>query len=606
MFFHCLPWIAGRSKSLLAIVTLMGYTSMYLSAQQAGCTTPGQPTVSLDAPAANSAFISGHACNVDLSRIKIVIYALTNQWYVQPLADAPFTNIAGDGSWKSTTSPWSKLVVLLVDPVTFTPMATSIDNPALDARILASSMYPEGPTNVTFSGRTWGIKVTGNALGNQFDPGPNYWSNSASGVRVASDGLHLKISQTEGIWQSAEVYLTASLGYGTYTMQIGSSLDHLDRNTVAAPLFLYAGINREFDNEYSGVGGLIPSPYTSQFVLQPFSTPGNRVLYLQPATSGFTSQVEWAADHIAFRTWNGWAIEPAPGDVIQQWTYTGPSIPSVGGDRVRASIWLLNGTAPTSGSGDELVLRSFAFEPPPPSIAIGGIVPAYSSSGTIQSGEWISIYGANLAASAEAWKGDFPTVLNKTSVTVAGVPGYLSFVSAQQINLQVPDGTPLGAAPVVVTTASGTVTGTVTVTRVAPSLFLLDDRHVAGVILRKDGSGAYGGGTYDILGPTGSSLGYKTVAAKEGEIVALFGTGLGPTNPNVPSGHSFSGAAPATDPVDVLIGNQTAATSFAGLSGAGQSQINITIPALGRAGDYPVIVRVGGFQTQSGVVLPIQ
>ena len=57
-----------------------------------------------------------------------------------------------------------------------------------------------------------------------------------------------------------------------------------------------------------------------------------------------------------------------------------------------------------------------------------------------------------------------------------------------------------------------------------------DDRHVAGVILRADGSGAYGGGAWDIVGPDGTSLGYKTVAARAGDILILFGTGFGPTS----------------------------------------------------------------------------
>jgi uncharacterized protein (TIGR03437 family) len=72
---------------------------------------------------------------------------------------------------------------------------------------------------------------------------------------------------------------------------------------------------------------------------------------------------------------------------------------------------------------------------------------------------------------------------------------------------------------------------TITLSQFAPSFFLLDSTHVDGIILRSNGSGAYGGGTYDILGPTGNSLGYATVAAKAGDTLELFGTGFGPTNP---------------------------------------------------------------------------
>jgi hypothetical protein len=50
---------------------------------------------------------------------------------------------------------------------------------------------------------------------------------------------------------------------------------------------------------------------------------------------------------------------------------------------------------------------------------------------------------------------------------------------------------------------------------------------VAGIILRPTGAGAYGGGTYDIIGPTGSSLGYSIVAARAGDSIELFDTGSG-------------------------------------------------------------------------------
>jgi hypothetical protein len=73
-------------------------------------------------------------------------------------------------------------------------------------------------------------------------------------------------------------------------------------------------------------------------------------------------------------------------------------------------------------------------------------------------------------------------------------------------------------------------TTTVILARFAPSFNLLDTKHAAGIIIRSDSSGAYGGGSYDIIGPTGSSLGYPTVVAKAGDTVELFGVGFGPTN----------------------------------------------------------------------------
>ena len=65
----------------------------------------GQPAITLNTPSPGASQLSGKAYNVNTSNTKVVIYVLTNQWYVQPDTAAPFTNIASDGSWKSSTYP---------------------------------------------------------------------------------------------------------------------------------------------------------------------------------------------------------------------------------------------------------------------------------------------------------------------------------------------------------------------------------------------------------------------------------------------------------------------------------------------------------------------
>ena|SRR5579863_6559125 len=241
------------------------------------------------------------------------------------------------------------------------------------------------------------------------------------------------------------------------------------------------------------------------------------------------------------------------------------------------------------------------------SITAGGIVPVYSTNTTIQAGEWVSIYGTNLAAGNATWNGDFPLTLGGTSVMVDNKSAYLWFVSPGQINLQAPDDTATGTVPVVVTTATGSATSTVTLGQFGPSFSLLgDNKHVAGIILRSDGSGAYGGGTYDIIGPTGSSLGFATKAAKAGDTVEIFGVGFGGTTPPVPAGQAFSGAAPAANPVQILIGGSSLTPSFAGITGAGLFQFNLTLPAGLGTGDVSLGAMVGGLQTPAGVVIALQ
>jgi uncharacterized protein (TIGR03437 family) len=241
-----------------------------------------------------------------------------------------------------------------------------------------------------------------------------------------------------------------------------------------------------------------------------------------------------------------------------------------------------------------------------PSIASGGVAPAGRSTGSIiQPGEWVSIYGTNLASSTVTSNGYFPTTLGATSVTINGKQAYLSFVSPNQINLQAPDDNSTGPVQVVVTTAGGVANSTVKLAPLAPSFFVLDSNHVSGIILRSDGSGLYGGGTYDVIGPNGTSFSYQTVPAQEGDIVELFGTGFGPTSPAVPAGTAISSVAVGTNPVQIFINNVSVTPMFVGLCESGVYQINLTIPAGLGAGDATLVATVGGVQT-SPVVISLQ
>ena len=88
-----------------------------------------------------------------------------------------------------------------------------------------------------------------------------------------------------------------------------------------------------------------------------------------------------------------------------------------------------------------------------PTIFTGGIVPEFGIANIIQPGEWVTIYGANLASQTATWNGDFPTSLGGTSVQINGRSAYLMYVSPTQINLQAPDDTATGTVSVTVTTA---------------------------------------------------------------------------------------------------------------------------------------------------------
>ena len=97
--------------------------------------------------------------------------------------------------------------------------------------------------------------------------------------------------------------------------------------------------------------------------------------------------------------------------------------------------------------------------------------------------------------------------------------------------------------------------------------------------------------------------------AKPGDVITLYSTGFGPTNPAVAPGALATGITPTASPVTVMIGNLQAEVLYAGLSPnsiSGLYQINVRVPASTPDGDIPVTASVGGAQSQSGATIPIK
>jgi len=263
------------------------------------------------------------------------------------------------------------------------------------------------------------------------------------------------------------------------------------------------------------------------------------------------------------------------------------------------------GSAPTAN--DSAALLGFSFQVSMSGIVSqippGGVVPIDSTVPVVQAGSWISIYGTNLAATTKIWNGDFPTSLGGATVVIDGNQAYLSYVSPTMINAQVPDDTHTGAVNVIVDSTTGIAPSTVVLGVTGPSLNLFDAKYPAAVIVTPNGGGAYGGGAYDLLGPSGH-FAFNTRPAKPGEIVALFGVGFGPTNPSVPAGKATTAAAPTIYPVSVSIGGVQATVLFAGIVAAGQYQINVQVPNV-PSGDEAMQVSVNN-NSAPGVFIPIQ
>jgi protocatechuate 3,4-dioxygenase beta subunit len=230
-----------------------------------------------------------------------------------------------------------------------------------------------------------------------------------------------------------------------------------------------------------------------------------------------------------------------------------------------------------------------------------GVVNAASYQAGAAPGAWITIYGHRLAPTTRSWNatdlvnGRFPTSLDGVSVRINGRDAFVSYISPSQINVQAPADTLSGSVEVVVTTPADTSpAATVTLQAVLPGFFQLAQTYA----LATTATGGYSG-------PINLVDGLTTTPARSGDVITLWGTGFGPTNPAVEPGSTPANAQPLANPVSIRFGNTAAEVLYAGMTGAGLYQFNVAVPALAN-GDYPVTAQIAGLRTSSIVRLRIQ
>ena len=241
---------------------------------------------------------------------------------------------------------------------------------------------------------------------------------------------------------------------------------------------------------------------------------------------------------------------------------------------------------------------------PLPVIGANGVVSGASFQSGIVPNSWVTIQGTNLASQSGDWSnaivnGKLPTTLNGVSVSMGGKPAYVYYTLPSQLNVLAPDLAP-GPATVTVTTAAGTSAGvTATVSQYGPAFFQWPANQV--VATRQDFSFAVKPGTF---------AGATTVAAKPGDVLVLWATGFGPTNPVAPTGVAVPGDqtyATATAPA-VTINNAPAIVFGAALApgAAGLYQIAIQVPNTLADGDWPIQANIGGTQSPAGTILAVR
>ena len=289
---------------------------------------------------------------------KVVLYAKSGDWWVQPLSEAPFTAIQKDSSWKSRTHPGSNYAALLVKS-DYVPRLRMPDLPSAGGPIVSiatvqdqATYTPFGKT-VWFAGYDWHVRGTENESGGtrNFYSGGNVWLDS-QGL------LHLRIAGKPGHWTSAALNLRRSLGYGTYRFVVRD----LSRMELASVFTMATWGNEnaahEMDIEISKWGETFTR--NAQFVIQPYHVAANTVQFQLPV-GVVTFMLRWAPGRATFKAFRG-ATANWEQPAIREHVFTS-GIPLQADETVNLNLYVFDNRNNPLQRGTEVVVEAFEYLP---------------------------------------------------------------------------------------------------------------------------------------------------------------------------------------------------------------------------------------------------
>jgi hypothetical protein len=290
-----------------------------------------------------------------LSGERIVLFALSGVWWVQPATDNPFTAVQSDSTWKGHTHPGVKYAALLVDSH-YRPPLTISSVPGTGGHILAAAIVPgaapESPPKILrFSGYQWEARQNANdPEGAPYNPG-NVWTDDHG-------FMHLRIARQNDRWMSAEVKLSRSLGYGSYRFVV-HDVSYFEPAAVFA-IFTWddLGPSREMDIEISRWGE--PEEKNAQYVIQPYVVPANTMRFAAPA-GPLTYWMVWEPGRVTFKTVRG-AQSSNGSAVVAEHVFTS-GVPSAGNERIHMNLWVYSSKRHPLQHEFEVVVEKFEFLP---------------------------------------------------------------------------------------------------------------------------------------------------------------------------------------------------------------------------------------------------
>lgn len=258
-------------------------------------------------------------------------------------------------------------------------------------------------------------------------------------------------------------------------------------------------------------------------------------------------------------------------------------------------------SASGAASSPQTVTVTLAISAPSTAPVVTAVVNGASFQPGIESGSWVTILGSNLSntspgrtwTASEIVNGNLPQALDGASVTIDGKPAYVYYISPTQLNVQAPTDSATGNVAVVVTNNSQTSASfNAQLETASPAFFLYP-------------------GTSDPIAshfPDYGLVGTSSAPAHPGDVLILWATGFGLTNPPTPAGIVITGApATATLPV-ITIGGAQVPVSAAVLApgSAGLYQIAIQLPSTVPTGSVAIQASVGGAMSPTGTTIVVQ
>ena len=294
---------------------------------------------------------------------KIVVYARSGPWWVQPWPDHPFITIQPDSTWSTETHLGFEYAALLVEP-DFHPAPTVDVLPTLGPSVAAiisvkgSGDITMAPTKaLRFSGYDWKIRTIASDRGgmNNLYDGDNAWTDEKG-------ALHLRIQKKGDKWSCAEVVSARSFGYGTYVAVIRDA-SRLEPSTILSMTTFddWGGEQhyREMDSEF-GRWGEPNRKSNAQFAIQPYYVPSNLSQYLAPL-GPLTVSMHWESGRASFQTVRG-EDRNATSHLIAEHTFTS-GVPAPGRETIQFLFYVVaSDTAPQSKDA-EVVIEKFEYLP---------------------------------------------------------------------------------------------------------------------------------------------------------------------------------------------------------------------------------------------------